>query len=96
VGEVVMLGGDSDTTGAIVGALAGASTGEEGIPPEWLAITDFPRSLSWIRQLGARLAERSDPLPLWWPAVPVRNALFMAIVLGIGLRRLFPPYGSST
>ena len=88
-----MLGGDSDTTGAIVGALAGASAGEAGIPDEWLAITDFPRSLTWIRQLGARLAERSDPLTLWWPVVPVRNALFMAIVLATGLRRLFPPYG---
>jgi ADP-ribosyl-[dinitrogen reductase] hydrolase len=93
VGDVVVLGGDSDTTGAIVGALAGASTGEAGIPAEWLAITDFPRSLSWIRQLAVRLAERSGPLPLWWPVVPVRNALFMAIVLGTGLRRLFPPYG---
>lgn len=93
VGDVVMLGGDSDTTGAIVGALAGASGGEAGIPTEWLAITDFPRSLTWIRQLGARLGHRSEPLRLWWPAVPVRNALFMAIVLGLGLRRLFPPYG---
>lgn len=98
VGEVVMLGGDSDTTGAIVGALAGASTGETGIPAEWLAITDFPRSLRWIRELGARLAERSEPLRLWWPAVPFRNVMFMAIVLCIGLRRLLPPYawGRST
>ena len=93
VGDVVMLGGDSDTTGAIVGALAGASTGESGIPPEWLAISDFPRSIGWIRQLAARLAERSHPLPLWWPAVPIRNALFTAIVLVTGLRRLLPPYG---
>jgi ADP-ribosyl-[dinitrogen reductase] hydrolase len=93
VGDVVMLGGDSDTTGAIVGALAGASSGEAGIPTEWLAIADFPRSLSWIRQLGTRLGERGEPLQLWWPAVPVRNALFMAIVLWTGLRRLLPPYG---
>jgi ADP-ribosyl-[dinitrogen reductase] hydrolase len=93
VGDVVMLGGDSDTTGAIVGALAGASTGESGIPTEWLAISDFPRSIGWIRKLAARLAERSGPLPLWWPAVPIRNALFTAIVLVTGLRRLLPPYG---
>lgn len=52
VGDVVMLGGDSDTTGAIVGALAGASVGEDGIPPEWLAIVDFPRSVGWIRDLA--------------------------------------------
>lgn len=92
VGDVVRLGGDSDTTGAIVGALAGASAGEGGIPPEWLAITDFPRSLGWIRRLAAQLADKAGPLPLWWPAVPVRNALFAVIVLATGLRRLLPPY----
>lgn len=92
VGDVIMLGGDSDTTGAIVGALAGASSGESAIPREWLAIADFPRSLGWIRDLAVRLATRSGPLPLWWPAVPLRNAVFAAIVLATGLRRLLPPY----
>jgi ADP-ribosyl-[dinitrogen reductase] hydrolase len=92
VGDVVMLGGDSDTTGAIVGALAGASCGESGIPREWLAIVDFPRSLGWIRHLAARVAERSSPLRLWWPVVPLRNAVFASIVLMTGLRRLLPPY----
>lgn len=78
--------------GAIVSALAGALAGESAIPPEWLALVDFPRSLRWIRQLGARLAQRSGPVPLWWPAVPVRNALFAAIALATGLRRLLPSY----
>jgi len=40
------------------------------------------------------VADRAAPLPLWWPAVPVRNALFAAIVLATGVRRLFPPYGA--
>jgi ADP-ribosyl-[dinitrogen reductase] hydrolase len=92
VGDVVQLGGDSDTTGAIVGALAGATVGELGIPPEWLAIIDFPRSLAWIRTLGAHLADPTTPLRLWWPAVPLRNLAFAAIVLATGLRRLLPPY----
>ena len=92
VRDVITLGGDSDTTGAIVGALAGASAGEAAIPPEWLAISDFPRSLTWIRLLAAQMAGRSTPLRLCWPAVPLRNALFMAIVLATGLRRLLPPY----
>jgi len=92
VGDVVMLGGDSDTTGAVVGALAGASAGESAIPTEWLAIVDFPRSLGWIRTLATHLAERSTPVPLWWPAIPLRNAVFAAIVLATGLRRLLPPY----
>jgi ADP-ribosyl-[dinitrogen reductase] hydrolase len=92
VGDVVMLGGDTDTTGAIVGALAGATVGEAGLPPEWLAIVDAPRSLAWIRTLGAHLAQRSTPVPLWWPAIPLRNLAFAAIVIGTGLRRLLPPY----
>jgi ADP-ribosylglycohydrolase len=89
---VVTLGGDSDTTGAIVGALVGASAGDASIPSEWLAIRDFPRTLGWIRALAVRLNERSSPLRLWWPWVPVRNVLFLAIALATGLRRLLPPY----
>lgn len=91
VGDVVLLGGDSDTTGAIVGALAGASAGEGAIPGEWLAIVDFPRSLAWIRTLAGRLSNRAAPLRLWWPAVPLRNAVFAAVALATGFRRLLPP-----
>lgn len=90
--EVVQLGGDSDTTAAIVGALAGAAAGAAGIPEDWLGIVDYPRSLSWIRQLGARLEARGEPLALCWPAVPARNVVFLVIALAIGLRRLLPPY----
>lgn len=92
VGEVVSLGGDADTTGAIAGALAGATVGASGIPAEWLAISDWPRSLAWIRRLGGRVTRRAAPLPIWWPAIPLRNAVFAAIVLATGLRRLLPPY----
>ena len=35
--EVVNLGGDADSTGAILGALAGAHFGAEAIPARWLA-----------------------------------------------------------
>jgi len=92
VGDIVSLGGDSDTTGAIAGALAGASAGEASIPREWLAIADYPRSLGWIRELGARMATRTTPLRLVWPVIPLRNVAFITIVLAIGLRRLLPPY----
>jgi ADP-ribosyl-[dinitrogen reductase] hydrolase len=88
VTEVIELGGDADSTGAIVGALAGASAGEAAIPPAWLAIRDAPRSLAWIRAL----AGATSPIRLAWPLVPVRNALFAVIVVAIGLRRLLPPY----
>ncbi len=36
----VNQGGDADTTGAIVGMLAGATWGLEAIPPRWLAALD--------------------------------------------------------
>jgi hypothetical protein len=66
--------------------------GSDAIPAEWLAVVDFPRSMAWIRELARRLSERSAPLGLWWPAVPLRNALVTAIVLATGLRRMLPPY----
>jgi len=92
VTAVIELGGDADTTGAIVGALAGASVGDAGLPADWLAIADYPRSLAWIRRLGEHLAARSRPVPLWWPAIVPRNLAFTAVVLATGLRRLLPPY----
>jgi len=92
VTEVIELGGDSDTTGAIVGALAGASAGEGAIPTAWLDIVDFPRSVAWIRALAQSLNERSRPPRLWWPVVPLRNIVFASVVLAVGFRRLLPPY----
>jgi ADP-ribosylglycohydrolase len=98
VEECVCLGGDTDTTGAIAGALAGATLGSEAIPPSWRAgIFEWPRSCKWIDALADRLAtacEGNDtvPCPLFWPALLPRNAFFAAIVLTHGFRRLLPPY----
>ncbi len=102
VEDVILLGGDADSTGAIVGALAGATAGASAIPSRWLeGITDWPRSIAWMRELGTRLHttfgagtnnEMVGPLPLFWPAIPVRNLVFLAIALGHGFRRLLPPY----
>ncbi|MDI3282136.1 ADP-ribosylglycohydrolase family protein [Polyangium sp. 15x6] len=103
VEEVILLGGDADSTGAIVGALSGATAGASAIPIAWLeGLTDFPRSTAWMMQLGARLAEsfgatRTEgagpgPLPLFWPAIPIRNMLFLAVALAHGFRRMLPPY----
>jgi len=98
--EIVRLGGDTDTTGAIVGALVGATAGVGAIPPEWLAgLVEWPRTVGWMERLAERLArqfpsegapERSGPLPLFWPGLIARNAVFMLIVLGHGFRRLLP------
>lgn len=106
LGAVVRLGGDADTTGAILGGIAGATLGAEGIPSAWVAgVREWPRSVAWLRRLAARLAERFPtpgqalvsrpdlrPVPLFWPGLPVRNALFLVVVLLHGLRRLLPPY----
>lgn len=49
VEAVITLGGDSDTTGAIVGGLMGATLGEIVIPKEWLCgISEWPWSIQWM------------------------------------------------
>jgi ADP-ribosylglycohydrolase len=83
VTKAVEMGGDTDTVAAIVGGIVGASVGEAGIPAEWRSgVIEWPRSLPWMRALG----------PYAWPLVPLRNALFLAVVLTHGFRRLLPPY----
>ena len=92
-------GGDTDTVGAIVGALAGATVGEAGIPEAWrTGVADWPRSLPLLRILAERLAggaasgQPAAPVRYFWPALPARNLVFLLIVLTHGLRRLLPPY----
>lgn len=96
---VVCCGGDTDTTAAIAGAIVGTAVGESGIPQDWLTtLVDWPRSVTWIRQLGISLAQREDSdrrivSPVVPPAgVLLRNILFAIIVLAHGFRRLGPPY----
>lgn len=96
---VVHCGGDTDTTGAIVGALAGAGVGSAGIPAEWqAALWEYPRSIDWMARLGGQLAEvRADgqarrPLSLTIVPLAARNLFFAAVVLAHGFRRLLPPY----
>jgi hypothetical protein len=97
--EVIRCGGDTDTTAAIAGAIVGAAVGESGIPQDWLTtLVDWPRSVTWMRQLGTALAQSGDsPHSRISPGVPVvglllRNMVFAIIVLGHGFRRLGPPY----
>jgi ADP-ribosylglycohydrolase len=54
-------GGDTDTVGAITGALCGAVVGEQGIPKEWVTgICDWPRSISLLRRVSERLAAQKS------------------------------------
>jgi ADP-ribosylglycohydrolase len=92
-------GGDTDTVGAIVGALAGASVGIGGIPSEWLSlICEWPRSLKVLGQAAERLAQQKPGasalgrIRYFWPGLAPRNLAFLLIVLAHGFRRLAPPY----
>lgn len=54
----VNSGGDTDTTGAMAGAIAGAYWGEGGIPNEWLEIMeDGKKGKSYVKDIATKLAE---------------------------------------
>ncbi|MEW6305013.1 MAG: ADP-ribosylglycohydrolase family protein [Verrucomicrobiota bacterium] len=96
---VIRCGGDTDTTAAILGGILGAAVGREGIPTEWLnRLMEWPRTVSWLEQLGGRLGEvsvsgRAQPaLPLSVTGLFLRNMFFAIVVLAHGFRRLLPPY----
>lgn len=100
VTEILNCGGDTDTTAAITGALAGAAVGESGIEQQWInGIAEWPRSLSVMRKAASRLAGsngQAEAVSYCWPCVIFRN-VFMAIVIfghialrfcGVRIRRL--------
>jgi ADP-ribosylglycohydrolase len=103
---VLDCGGDTDTTGAIAGALAGAVVGKGKIPDDWMSgLRDFPRGRKLLIAIADRLDQarprpaetlptkgRLDPVGYLWPATLPRNLLLLLIVLAHGLRRLAPPY----
>lgn len=97
--SVFDCGGDTDTTGAIAGGLAGLTVGEAGIPSDWIdGIVDWPRTTGLLRRVADRLLElrakgtSPGPARCFWPAIVLRNAVFLCIVLLHGFRRLLPPY----
>ena len=93
--SVICCGGDTDTTAAIAGSLAGCDVGRDEIPGEWLDnLKDWPRSKEWLSCVALRLAESDSqkPVRLFWPGIIPRNLVFLATVLVHGLRRILPPY----
>jgi ADP-ribosylglycohydrolase len=97
VAAVIGLGGDTDTTGAIVGGLAGASLGTNAIPADWLAgLAEWPRTGAWLERLGMAVAaavdddRRCTAVPLFWPALPLRNVAFLAVAVAHVMRRWLP------
>jgi ADP-ribosyl-[dinitrogen reductase] hydrolase len=92
-------GGDTDTVGAIVGALLGAKWGRQNIPDGLIdRIREWPRSVAVLERVASRLAEQKNcgmplgPIHYCWPGLIVRNVLFLIVVLLHGFRRLIPPY----
>ena len=95
--EIIYLGGDTDTTAAILGGIIGASVGTDGIRQQWLDdIIDFPRSIKWIKSLSKRLAQSRQTqspqkaLPLAFYLLPIRNLVFLVVVLFHACYRLLP------
>ena len=90
-------GGDTDTVGAIVGALMGAVVGPEGIPRRWqTGIAEWPRSRAVLEITADRLAEQKEDgrsqgeVRYFWPGVIIRNLAFTTLILFHGLQRLIP------
>ncbi|MEE8575294.1 MAG: ADP-ribosylglycohydrolase family protein [Thermodesulfobacteriota bacterium] len=96
---VIRLGGDTDTTAAILGGIIGARIGKEGLPPALLeGLMEWPRSVRWMEKLGETLADAlptgkpAKPPTLPFPAVICRNLFFLLMVLLHGFKRFLPPY----
>jgi ADP-ribosyl-[dinitrogen reductase] hydrolase len=96
--DVLNCGGDADTTGAILGAVLGASGKSVSIPAEWVEnIVEWPRSVSFMRVLSEQLDNYKNgknyaPVNYFLPFVLVRNILFLLLVLLHGLLRLIPAF----
>ncbi len=87
--DVLNCGGDTDTTGAICGALAALRA---DIPPDWIAgIADWPISTASLRRLAQSLEHGNKAgSGVCWPALPARNLLLWCIVLTHAVRRIIP------
>lgn len=99
VEQVILAGGDTDSTAAIVGALAAVSAGRGSIPAEWIdRLVLWPRTLGQARVLANQLTcpglsgSRHCIAVLTWLGTLPRNVLFLVVVLLHGFRRLLPPY----
>jgi len=99
VTNAVLLGGDTDSVGAIAGAIAGAGCGEDSIPSHWRTqLAEWPRGIKWMRDLSKRLtvaiknkSEVASPAPsLRWGRTIVRNLVFGVVVVVLCLRRYVP------
>lgn len=94
---VMKLGGDTDTVGAIAGALGGLSAGIPSIPRDWIrGMKDWPITTDRLRLVAESLVTKNSPRGVdgfcFGACQFVRNIIFIPIVLCHGFRRLLPPY----
>lgn len=94
--EVIHAGGDTDSIGAILGGWLGAFHGEAGLPRGLIdEIHDGPFGPTHLRALAECLARVRDGEAVGVPRYSVagamaRNLALYPVVLGHGLRRLWP------
>jgi len=88
---VLNCGGDTDTVGAITGALLAINS---TIPNEWATgLCDYPISLTYLERLAHALESHSDEkkVPTFsWVTLPFRNLIFLTVVVAHVCRRLIP------
>lgn len=91
--SVIRCGGDTDTVGAIVGGLAAL---DAEIPEDWVeGLCDWPISVGFLSRLGIQadqllVGKTVNDVSLPWLFLPMRNLLFLTVVLSHGFRRLLP------
>ncbi|MDP0490414.1 MAG: ADP-ribosylglycohydrolase family protein [Verrucomicrobiota bacterium JB023] len=86
-------GGDTDTTGAILGALCGILHGADSFPQNWSqAFCEWPVSTSDLGKLAESISagQPAKIRPSFAFSLLLRNLSFLLIVLGHGFRRLIP------
>jgi len=96
--DILACGGDTDTTGAILGGIIGARVGVEGIPRKWIdGIFEFPETVGFMQTVARQVYQTSlgdamNAANAAFPLLLIRNMFFAAVVLLHGFRRLLPPY----
>jgi ADP-ribosylglycohydrolase len=91
--EAIAAGGDTDTNGAIVGALVGCLHGPEGLPRDLVRrIVGGPFGPEHLRRLALALADpKRATLPGYSVTVALlRNLALFPVVLLHALRRILP------
>lgn len=97
VTNAVLLGGDTDSVGAIAGAISGTAVGASSLPNDWQSqLAEWPRDIAWMHALSERLASHvrtpvaSKPPSLRWGRTVIRNLAFAVTVLVLYFRRYIP------